>query len=410
MRKVFKYFSVVLAVALVAVLIAGIIGPVEIQAASKKTVRVLTQAELNKALKNSKVGTIILRTSTYDKITINSKKAKKKKIIIDAPSANIENKSKFKSVEVQSAATYTENVSGNTITYWYSDYMIIADGCKVKKLIMKTFDTDYIVGKGASIATLQYDLDGKKSSVDKKTGNLKVTSTFYIGEYWNYEEVDVVYDVTLDESGRITSLSFKNPEDGIVYNTAVKYDEYGNFTEIKESDSKGNVIRTKTLKYDKNHNLTFINNDDKDETFSSSYTYDSEGRYTSLSYESGYYIIKNSFEYDKNGRVSKRHTYSEYTYPGYEYVTEYTTENTYDKKGFLISYNESYSDGHTSTMLNEYDKSGNNTYSCREEVMADGNTVKYEYKYTYDKYGEVKESYMKFPYDDEWTNMDELGD
>ena len=39
MRKVFKYLSTVLAVALVAVLIAGIIGPVEIQAASKKTVR-----------------------------------------------------------------------------------------------------------------------------------------------------------------------------------------------------------------------------------------------------------------------------------------------------------------------------------------------------------------------------------
>ena len=111
MRKVFKYLSTVLAVALVAVLIAGIIGPVEIQAASKKTVRVLTQAELNKALKNSKVGTIILRTSTYDKITINSKKAKKKNIIIDAPSANIENKSKFKSVEVQSAATYTDRKS-----------------------------------------------------------------------------------------------------------------------------------------------------------------------------------------------------------------------------------------------------------------------------------------------------------
>lgn len=410
MRKVFKVLSTALALALVTLFAAGIIGSVEIQAASKKTVRVLNQAELNKALKNSKVGTIILRTSSYDKITINSNKAKKKKIIIDAPSVVVENKSKFKSIEIQSAATYIENVSGNSITYLYSDYFIIADGKKVKKLTMKTFDTDYIVGKDASITTLQYDINGKKSSVDKKTGNLKVTCTFSIGDNWDYEEVDVVYDIVLDGSGRITGFSYKNPEDGMVYKTDVKYDKYGNFTEVKEADANGKVIRKRTYEYDKNHNMTLLKNDEDGSSFTSSYVYDSQGRYTSVGYESEYYNIKNTFEYDSNGRKTGMTTYSEYLYPGYEYVTEYTTVNTYDKNGFILSVNEDYTDGHKCTQTYEYDKSGNNTYSCRTEIMADGNTVKYEYKYTYDKYGELKESFMKFPGENEWTNMDELGD
>ena len=410
MRKVFKYLSKVLAVALVAMITAGIIGPCRVQAATKKTVRVLTQAELNKALKNSKVGTIILRTSTYDKITISSKKAKKKNIIIDAPCADVENKSKFKSIEIQSAATYTENVSGNSITYWYSDYFIIADGNKVKKLTMKVFDTDYIVGKGSSITTLQYDLDGKKSSVDKKTGNLKVTNKFVIGDYWDYEEVDVVYDVTLDKSGRITGLSYKNPENGMVYKTDVKYDAYGNFTEIKEVDEKGNVVQKRTSEYDKKHNVTLLQNEGDYEGSTSTYAYDSEGRYTSTTYESDSYKIDITFEYDSNGRPSKRHTVSEYCYSGYEYTTEYTTVNKYDKNGFLISVEDNYTDGHKGIQKYEYDKYGNNTYTSSSETYEDGSSLTYEYKYTYDKNGELKESYMKFPGEDDWINMNELGD
>ena len=411
MRKVFKVLSTVLAVALVAVLTAGIIDPVEIKAASKKTVRVLTQAELNKALKNSKVGTIILRTSTYDKIMINSNKAKKKKIIIDAPNAVVENKSKFKSVEIQSTAKYIENVSGNSITFFNSDHFVIADGMKVKNLTMKTFYTDYIVGKGASIITLQYDIDGKKSSVDKKTGNLKVINKVLIGDYRDYEKVDVVYDIVLDKSGRITGFSHKNPEDGIFYKTDVKYDSYGNFTERKGVDTNGKVICIITYEYDKNHNMTLCETDAGDSSYTYTYTYDSDGRNVYEDYKSKYWGKENTFEYDSKGREARRYTF-EYFYHGNNLiVSEYTTENTYDKNGFIISVNEEYTDGRKYIQTYEYDKSGNNTYSSKIEVMVDGNTsIMEEYKYTYDKYGEVKESFMKFLGENEWIKMDELGE
>ena len=93
-------------------------SPEKISAADEKTVRVTTQKELNKALKDSSIDTVILRTDTYDSITISSKKAKKKKLIVDAPNSIIVNKAKFKSVVLENAEYYTEDVSGNNITIY----------------------------------------------------------------------------------------------------------------------------------------------------------------------------------------------------------------------------------------------------------------------------------------------------
>ena len=66
MKKAFRRFCSLGVALLAVILVMGIIGPIKIQAAEKKTVRVLTAKELNKALKKSDVGTVILRTESYD--------------------------------------------------------------------------------------------------------------------------------------------------------------------------------------------------------------------------------------------------------------------------------------------------------------------------------------------------------
>ena len=83
MKNIKKIFGVICALILVTSLFTGLFENFTVKAASKKTVRVTTQKELKKALKNSKVGTIILRTQIYDDFTISSKKAKKKNLIVE---------------------------------------------------------------------------------------------------------------------------------------------------------------------------------------------------------------------------------------------------------------------------------------------------------------------------------------
>jgi len=107
----------------------------EVEAASGKTVRVATEKKLKSALKNPKVDTIVFRSSTYRAITIKSSKAKAKKIVIDAPFAEITNTARFKKLELINAKKYTEAVSGNTIEVYRSYVLEVAEGVKVKKLI-----------------------------------------------------------------------------------------------------------------------------------------------------------------------------------------------------------------------------------------------------------------------------------
>ena len=108
---------------------------VDVKAASKKTVRVATEKQLKAALKDTKVGTIVLRTSSYKDITIKSGKTKKKKIIIDAPNAIVTNTARFKNVEVIKANEYIEAVSGNTVKLSSDVYLQVAEGVSVKKLV-----------------------------------------------------------------------------------------------------------------------------------------------------------------------------------------------------------------------------------------------------------------------------------
>ncbi|MBO4922147.1 MAG: hypothetical protein J5372_09560, partial [Lachnospiraceae bacterium] len=94
-----------LALVLAAVLM---IGTVPAKADTGKAVRVSTVKELKSAMKKSDVGTIYFRTQAYLNIKIPSvKNASGKELIIEAPNCVITNKSKFLSINILKAASYT---------------------------------------------------------------------------------------------------------------------------------------------------------------------------------------------------------------------------------------------------------------------------------------------------------------
>ena len=367
---------------------------------SKKTVRVLTQKELNKALKNSKVDTIILRTDTHDSFTISTKKAKKKTLIIDAPYADITNKSKFKSIEIQRVDKYTENISGNSIIKsGYGDFEI-AKGVTVKKVTFKDTDNDYIIRKGASIKTVVIEKEGNTAVYDSKTGVYKLVTKIYEEDY----PFDITYEIKLDKSGRTTefkTLAGYYDSDNLDKYT---YDKNGNVTRFEHIDvASGNIITAREYKYDsKNREISYS------DTTSGNYTYkyDSKGNRIQQNFENEYYISESKLTYDSNGRITKVST--EYCYISEGQKSDQESHDTvykYNKKGFLISSKDTYSNGSIYIYEYTYDKAGNMTYmKYTEESTETSDVFISEFKYEYDELGLETNVLAKYPYNGGWVN------
>ena len=282
MKKIIRFIGLICVLTLVLTLFTGLYGPEKVSAAESKTVRVATQKELKKALKDSLVSTIILRTDTYDSMTITSKKAKKKKLIVDAPDANIINTARFKSIVIKNANSYIEDVSGNTITTDITRDIEIAEGRSVKKMTITRFATDYIIRKGASIKSLAYNVDGNKSSYDAKTHTLKIKVKEL--DYNTYDYYDVSYKLVIDEAGRITYLSYKDPYEKRLLESNIVYDENGNILDVKEHYAdNGEVTFSQSYKYDENNNRIEADLNTEYEKSEETREYDNAGRLVKIS-------------------------------------------------------------------------------------------------------------------------------
>ena len=396
MKRHFKALSRILAVFLVAISVFMLTDKLPAQAAAKKTVRVTTQKELNKALKNSKVGTVILRTDSYDPFTIFSKKAKKKSIIIDCPNSVIENKAKFKAITLENAKKYTENVSGNTIySYNYFDdnncSFVVAANKSVKKLVMYypplVDSMFYIVQKGASIKELTIENQGNKSTFDKKTNT--VTLNTYDFEDSDY---DVTYTFTLDKDGRV----LKHTMMGKFWNDTFEYtyDESGNYTQIVRSNPDNSYCNY-TYRFEFVPNTTLISafyNLNDDFCGNTDYYYDKDNVLVEKIVYSGLSAYRSSYAYDKNGRLEYEDCIFYEIVNGDELVEDGMNSRSYkyDKKGNRIEELTYTQWGNSFKTTYKYDKNGNKVLIINE---SDGDID--EMKLEYDEYGNNEGMYTK---------------
>ena len=390
----------------------GFIGEIRVSADSEKqTVRVVTQKELNKALKNSKVETIILRTSTYDKITISSKKAKTKNIIIDAPNSNIINKAKFNSIEIINAKNYTENVSGNTIKSNTTNF-VVAKNKKVNKLILSSIGYEYIIRKGASIKQFSININGKTSRFDKNKNAYLISVLHTDWEGYDYLFLD--YTIKIDDSGRIKDIKYT---DGYGHNCTsnIFYDDNGNVTLLDiYDDFYGITEQFSEYEYDDDNNRIIEYSDDAYSYKEITYEYDSKNKLISkkskTDYEKniGVFLTSSTYEYDSKDRLVKIVDNSE----NGKYKTKTETKNTYNKKGYLIKQivKETGSISSKKVYTYEYDNNGDNISSTIDNYYSNGLNEKFEYMYYYDEYGSMQDGYVKQPGDKVWNNIKKIGD
>lgn len=184
------------------------------------------------------------------------------------------------------------------------------------------------------------------------------------------------------------------------------YDDRGNLLVEENGDTKT------TYTYDEKGNVLSKQTESGETVFTSSFTYDSEGRKTSHTEEQkrdGRIISKTTqtMEYDKYGNITKRVTEDSFGFSN-TYLVEYTYDSegriltsknntgfdeektyTYDDRGNLI---EICVDGEDK-FIYTYDE--NNNLLSEEYKGAYRDAWDYIYKYTYDSMGNKTSEYLK---------------
>ena len=361
---------------------------VDVKAASKKTVRVATEKQLKAALKDTKVGTIVLRTSSYKDITIKSGKTKKKKISIDAPNAIVTNTARFKNVEVIKANEYIEAVSGNTVKLSSDVHLQVAEGVSVKKLVSSDAPVYYDIQKNGLIKSIVITDKNHKSTFDKETRTL------------TFETVGVSTSYALDYDG--------NTENPVTEEYPIQYsavlDESGNCIEWKRYDVRSGdpeLTDYYDYVYEENRLVEETDHSSEPDGAKSKKVYDKDGRLAETNDSSPYYSEDAKYTYDKNGLLICEET-TKMWFSGDGRLSSrksIRTNYTYDKNGFLLIWENYLIDDHTKNIITyEYDKAKNMIHETRisKDSAVSGDELVYnelEFSYEYDELGAVKSMY-----------------
>lgn len=177
----------VLRVLLTMVLVLALCVPasMEVEAATKKSITVTTQAALKKALTSGKYTGITVAPKTAKTITVPKGKYSKVALTVKGAKATIKNYGVFKSVTIKDAKTFSEYASGNTVTT--SDKKLSLKATKkatIKKLSVKS-----------SSGKVTVTIDGQISSMTVSgKSEVELTQNGKMGKVTLYKPVSFTVD------------------------------------------------------------------------------------------------------------------------------------------------------------------------------------------------------------------------
>ena len=352
-----------------------------IQAAEEGTVRVSTQKQLNKAIKDPDVKTIIFRTQAEIEVKIKAaEEAKTKDIIIDAQNAAVYNKAVFSSVTLESIGGYYERVSGNDIIVSFDtnyNWFYIGKNKTVNSITVNTtswnFDGNYFLGKGAKVKSLNINYTGGEDIVSGVYDPEKNQITI---DYTNPDDVNQLITITLDKRGQIVKFTSESDNEDYAYSYFKVFDEYGHPVKIIGNSPAGGFYVKLT---DYTPDTKFLKQEVTSEIQTSSVEceYNEKGERISeksyiVDYVEGEEVISGysyTFDHDEKGHIVKR------VFNGTtgERQGQYEDIKVYNSKGFLISRTEKYSGDYW-----------------------DGDDVTFIYTYKYNKAGDlVKQKFQE---------------
>ncbi len=155
-----KKSNIIKALAMLLVLVM-VIGSVPVSAAKKVTAN--SKKAVEKALKAEKAATVTFKTDATGKIVIHSQEnSANKKLVVDAPNADIVNYASFKSVNVKACKSYTEKGEENVLYVKDSNAKVeVAKNTAVAKIVVQTKKANVTVKSGASAVVVAKKANAK---------------------------------------------------------------------------------------------------------------------------------------------------------------------------------------------------------------------------------------------------------
>ena len=151
--------------------------PAQVNAAPTKSVTVSTQKSLNAALKNSKVGTITIKTSKDIKISIPKGKFTSKSVVMNASKASLTNNGTLKGMTIKSAKIVTEKADNNKINITDKGLrLIVAKGADNSKVSIGTKDAKVTVVADGKVASVTVNKKALGAVTGTTTKPVQVTS------------------------------------------------------------------------------------------------------------------------------------------------------------------------------------------------------------------------------------------
>ncbi len=203
---------------------------------TKTDATVTTQAELDAALKDTKITKITIKPAAAANFVIAQGSYPNVDLIVDAPQSDVENSATFKSITVENikAETFTEKAVGNTFT-WNA-----ANG-------------RFVVSKGASVKAINLTKANSKVSVKVEEGTVATINVS--------AKVELVVEGKLPEGAAAIAVNFSSAAADAKITTAVKVavSTFAKIAAIFEKGAEDSKIKLETT----NISATVTNNTTK---------------------------------------------------------------------------------------------------------------------------------------------------
>lgn len=203
---------------------------------TKTDATVTTQAELDAALKDTKITKITIKPAAAANFVIAQGSYPNVDLIVDAPQSDVENSATFKSITVENikAETFTEKAVGNTFT-WNA-----ANG-------------RFVVSKGASVKAINLPKANSKVSVKVEEGKVATINVS--------AKVELVVEGKLPEGAAAIAVNFSSAAADAKITTAVKVavSTFAKIAAIFEKGAEDSKIKLETT----NISATVTNNTTK---------------------------------------------------------------------------------------------------------------------------------------------------
>lgn len=203
---------------------------------TKTDATVTTQAELDAALKDTKITKITIKPAAAANFVIAQGSYPNVDLIVDAPQSDVENSATFKSITVENikAETFTEKAVGNTFT-WNA-----ANG-------------RFVVSKGASVKAINLPKANSKVSVKVEEGTVATINVS--------AKVELVVEGKLPEGAAAIAVNFSSVAANAKITTAVKVavSTFAKIAAIFEKGAEDSKIKLETT----NISATVTNNTTK---------------------------------------------------------------------------------------------------------------------------------------------------